>query len=288
MKFGVILPNFGKQASRLAMVDTALAAESLGFDSGWLTDHLALPEADSERFGYIFEALTTLAYLAACTSRLRLGVSALILPQRNAVEVAKEVATLDVLSGGRTMLAIGVGWSQGEFENLGYSFRRRGRRTDEAIKLLRTAWRSGQVVTFAGEYHRLEKAVILPAPLQPGGPPLWVGGGSPAALRRAALLADGWHPTRQTPEAVAEAFEKIHPLLGGRPFTIALRIGLHLAETPPPAAMLSGTSAQIIEQVRAYQAVGVSYLIVDFKAETQAGRERAMKRFAAEVMPEFQ
>jgi len=101
MKFGVVLPSYGAQSGRLATVDTALAAESLGFDSAWTTDHLALPQADAARYSPLLEAVTTLAYLAGLTQRVRLGISALVLPQRNPVEVARQIATLDVLSGGR-------------------------------------------------------------------------------------------------------------------------------------------------------------------------------------------
>jgi alkanesulfonate monooxygenase SsuD/methylene tetrahydromethanopterin reductase-like flavin-dependent oxidoreductase (luciferase family) len=109
MKFGVILPNYGPQAGRLATLDTALAAESLGFDSAWLTDHLAVPESDGEAYTPIFEAVTTLAYLAASTGSIRLGISALVLPQRNPYEIGKQMASMDVLSGGRVMLAVGIG-----------------------------------------------------------------------------------------------------------------------------------------------------------------------------------
>ena len=128
MKFGVILPTFGPGASRMGILDAAHAAEDLGYDSIWVTDHLALPKEDAERFGHIFEALTTLSYLAASTRRVRLGISTLVLPQRNPVEVAKEIATLDALSAGRVIFSAGIGWSRGEYTNLGYNFFDRARR----------------------------------------------------------------------------------------------------------------------------------------------------------------
>ena len=111
MKFGVILPNYGPGCGRLALVDTAIAADNLAYDSVWTTDHLALPEDESAPYMPIFEALTSAAFLAASTSRVKLGISALVLPQRNPLEVAKSVASLDVLSGGRMLLAVGIGWS---------------------------------------------------------------------------------------------------------------------------------------------------------------------------------
>lgn len=286
LRFGVVLPSFGPQSSRLALIDTALLAEDLGFDSVWLTDHVALPEADAARFGRIFEAITSLAYLAGVTHRIRLGISALVLPQRNPVVVAKQLATADVLSGGRTLLAVGVGWSAGEYANLGQNFRNRGKRMDEAIQVLRTLWRGPRVASYQGRYYRFENAVMDPQPLQPGGPPLWVAGESEAARRRAALLADGWHPNaRYGPDWLAQALAEIRPLLGGRPFTVSLRIRLDFEATDPKVAPLHGTPEQVAEQIRAYAQAGADYFIITFLAEDQRRRERAMRRFATEVLP---
>ncbi len=288
MKFGIVLPTFGKGASRLAIIDAAHAAESLGYDSVWVTDHLALPKADADRFGHIYEALTTLSYLAASTSRVRLGVSALVLPQRNPVEVAKEVATLDVLSGGRVILAVGIGWSAGEYANLGQNFKNRGRRMDEALKVLRTLWRGGTTASFQGEYYRFEQAVISPQPVQSGGPPLWVAGNSPAAIRRAVHYADGWHPTGLPAEEVAGRLESVRPLLGSRPFTVCARLRAAVTEqSDPQPAPLSGTPEQIREQLRAYRNAGVEDVILAFQAETAGERERGMLTFQKEVIKGF-
>ncbi|HZW03364.1 MAG TPA: LLM class flavin-dependent oxidoreductase, partial [Anaerolineaceae bacterium] len=223
MKFGVVLPSYGPQSGRSPIVDTALAAERLGFDSAWATDHLALPESDSERFGHIYESLITLSYLAASTLTLRLGTSALVLPQRNPVEVAKQAATLDVLSGGRVILAAGIGWSEGEYHNLGHDFHNRGKRMDEALRVLRTLWRGQRTASFKGQYYNFEKVVFSPGPIQSGGPELWVGGNSRAALRRAAYLADGWHPNARGVETLQRMLKGAAVLLGKRPFAVALR-----------------------------------------------------------------
>lgn len=287
MKFGVILPSFGEQASRLTLVDTALAAESHGFESVWVTDHLALPEVDADRFGHIFEALTTLGYVAGCTSRVRLGVSALVLPQRNPVEVAKEVATLDALSGGRMIMAVAAGWSEGEFANLGYSFHNRGKRLDEAIKVLRTIWRGSRAVSFSGKFYQFEKMVISPGSLQPGGPPLWVGGDQALSLNRALAFGDGWHPNSRPPEVLRNELDAVWSQLQRRPFAIALRMRLRFSEEPQDAVPLSGTPQQIIDRLSAYQQAGMNYALVHFEAESQADRERAILRFSREVMPAF-
>ncbi len=284
MNFGVVLPTFGPDASRLAIIDTALAAERLGYDSVWVTDHLALPQADSARFGRIFEALTTLSYLAASTSRLRLGISTLVLPQRNPVEVAKEIATIDALSGGRVIFTAGIGWSEGEYTNLGQNFKNRARRMDEALKVLRTIWRAGSAASFQGDFYRFTQAVISPPPVQSGGPPLWVAGNSPAALKRAVYYADGWHPTSLGAEKTAEQLSAVKPLLGGRPFTVCSR--LHIAFTSQTDGKpLSGTPEQIRGQLQAYKQAGVDYVILYFEAESAGERERGMQLFQKEIVP---
>lgn len=288
MKFGIVLPTFGKGASRMAIIDAAHASESLGYDSVWVTDHLALPKADAERFGHIYEALTTLSFLAASTSRIRLGISTLVLPQRNPVEVAKEIATIDALSGGRVILTAGIGWSEGEYANLGQNFKNRARRMDEALKVLRTIWRGGTTVSFQGKYYHFEQAVISPQPVQAGGPPLWVAGNSPAAVRRAVHYADGWHPTGLPAEQVAERLEPVRTLLHNRPFTVCARLRIAVMDrTDPQPSPLSGTPDQIREQLQAYQEAGVDYAVLAFQSDTPGERERGMRAFQKEVMPAF-
>jgi probable F420-dependent oxidoreductase len=286
MKFGVILPSYGPQSGRLAMVDTVLAAESLRFDSVWTTDHLALPDADAERFGHIFEAVSTLCYLAAVSSTIRLGVSALVLPQRNPVEVAKQIATLDVLSGGRAMLAAGVGWSAGEYANLGQNFHNRGKRMDECLQVLRTLWRGGRIISYQGKFYNFERLAFSPGPIQSGGPVLWAAGDSPRALRRAVFLTDGWHPNTRQPAELARELKLVRPLIANRPFTVAIRTHMAFGQ-PNPAMPLSGSVEQVIAKLHAYQQAGLNYAVLDFDGESQAARERAMKTFARQVLPEF-
>jgi probable F420-dependent oxidoreductase len=284
MKYGVILPNYGPQAGRLPTLDTAQTAESLGFDSAWLTDHVAMPEADAARYTPILEAVTTLGYLAASTRLVRLGISALVLPQRGPVEVAKEIATLDVLSGGRVMLAVGIGWSAGEYANLGQRFSNRGKRMDEAIMVLRTLWRGGKIISYQGKYYQFDKVVFNPGPVQMGGPPLWVAGVSARALRRAAMLADGWHPTELPAADLAGMLRVVRPLLANRPFTVSMRMGVAFGD-PMPGRALSGSPQQVAEALQTYAQAGMSYAVLDFHAESQAERERAMRLFMQEVAP---
>ncbi len=285
MKFGIILPNYGPQAGRLAVLDTALAAESLGFDSVWTTDHMVQPESDGATYTPILEAVTTLAYLAASTGSIRLGVSALILPQRNPVEMAKVLATLDVLSGGRVVLALGIGWSKGEYANLGYEFTNRGKRMDEAIMVLRTLWRGGRIISYQGQHYRFERAQFAPGPVQSGGPPLWTAGNSPRALRRAALLTDGWHPTGIAPEQIAAMLRVIRPLLAGRPFEVAPRISVALDGEARENVQLAGNPDEVAAGLQAFNQAGAGYAALHFIAESQPERERAMRRFMREVAP---
>lgn len=287
MKIGVILPNYGPQAGRLSVLDTALLAESLGYDSAWTTDHMAMPESDGPTYTPILEAVSTLAYLAASTGSLRLGVSALILPQRNPYEMAKTFATLDVLSGGRAMLAVGIGWSQGEFANLGYAFNDRGKRADEALMVLRTLWRGGRIISYQGQHYRFEKAQFAPAPIQSGGPPLWTAGNSPRALRRAVLLSDGWHPVNLSPEQIAAMLRVARPLLAGRPFEVAPRLSVALRSDAHPDAPLAGTPQQVLDKLNAYREAGVTYATLQFLVNSQPERERAMRQFAKEVLPQL-
>lgn len=285
MNFGIVLPTFGISASRLGILDTALAAEKLGYDSVWATDHLALPKGDADRFGHIFEAVTTLCYLAASTRTIKLGTSTLVLPQRNPLEVAKQIATLDALSGGRVIFTAGIGWSAGEFANLGYNFRNRGKRMDEALKVLLTAWRGSKTISFEGQFYNFQQVVFSPSPVQPGGPPLWVAGDSPAALRRAVYYADGWHPNSRTPATLAQDLKRFRPLIANRPFTVGMRLSLRFSPTPIPDQPFSGPPDHLIEMLKAYREAGLDYAILSIPAETQAARERAMTTFCKEVAP---
>ncbi|OJX45982.1 MAG: hypothetical protein BGO78_03600 [Chloroflexi bacterium 44-23] len=287
MKFGLILPNYGPAASRLSIIDAAQRAESLGFDSIWLTDHLALPQADSERFGHIYESLSTSAYLAAGTNTIKLGISSLVLPQRNPVEVAKAVATIDDLSGGRTMLAAGIGWSAGEYNNLGYSFSDRAKRMNEAVQVLRVLWQGQPAVSFSGNYYSFKDLVLSPAPIQNGGPPLWLAGDSIYAARRAALLADGWHPNASSPQTISSKLDQIKSILSNRPFTIAIRFRLDFKFSEDDSGGLYGSPSKVIQKLKDYRAIGMNYALINFIAESNAQRGQQMKIFINEVAPAF-
>jgi probable F420-dependent oxidoreductase len=196
----------------------AVAAESeaRGIATIWVGEHVVLfgdyasryPYADDGRIpappgSGLLEPLVTLTYLAARTSAVRLGTAMLLLPQRNPVYVAKEVSTLDWLSGGRVDLGVGVGWLKEEFDALNVAWPHRGRRTDEYLEVLRTLW-TDDTSAFEGETYSLPPCEMFPKPLQQPHPPVHIGGETPAALRRTARLGQGWHTFNRSPEELAE------------------------------------------------------------------------------------
>jgi probable F420-dependent oxidoreductase len=199
---GVILPNFGRDSTADGIRRVAEAAEELGFDSVWATEHIIVGPEAVDPYGRVYAPLVTLGWIAGFTSRVALGTSIVLVPLHHPIHLAKEVATLQELSGGRVTLGIGMGWHKDEFDYLGVEFEGRGRRGDEAIGLMRALWRGEP--PFAD-------ATFAPLPsLQPE---IWVGGSSPRAIRRARELGDAWHPSRGSPpEHVKEVKERFPDL----------------------------------------------------------------------------
>ena len=226
MKFGVCVPNYGLTGTPAAVRTVAVEAESLGYDSVWCTDHILMPQNSGTPYEQILESLTTLSFLASETSRVRLGISSLVMPLRNPIVVAKQLATIDNLSNGRVMLATGAGWNETEFSHLGSNFHNRGKRLDESIRLIRELWLGG--AKFRSTILKLESqdAVFQPAPVQHR-LTIWIGGTSDAAMRRAATLGDGWHPNAQPLGGFSKLvmnFRKSSP--EARKKEISVRIGL--------------------------------------------------------------
>ena len=203
VRFGFALPMLRHRIDPTELPRLAVDAEKAGFDSVWAADHVAVPEANAEAYGDVIEQLVTLTYIAAKTENLKVGTSVLIVPQRNPLVIAKQAAALDILSGGRLILGVGAGWIEGEFELLGADFAHRGKILDESIRLMRAMWRE-PLVNFSGDFFDVNGAVSSPKPAQPI--PIWIGGNSDAAVRRAARLGDGWHPIT-IPPGGREAWE---------------------------------------------------------------------------------
>src|SRR5579872_7411140 len=190
MDYGIHLPQYGRVAGADAVSRAARHAEDLGFAHVWVSDHVVHPAAQTYPSPYLFEPLMTLTWAAAGTSRIGLGTSVMVVPQHNPLWLANAVATLDTLSGGRVVLGAGVGWSEAEFDALGYGFHDRGARMDEALEVLRTAWRDDPA-SFQGAHYAFDDIRFLPKPAHPI--PLWIGGSGEPAYRRAARVGDGFH-----------------------------------------------------------------------------------------------
>jgi probable F420-dependent oxidoreductase len=207
--FGVILPNYGKDASPDAIRRTAELAEELGFDSVWATEHIIVGPEGVDPYGRVYDPLVTLGWIAGWTERIGLGTSIVLVPLHNPMHLAKEVATLQELSGGRFRLGVGMGWHKDEYDFMGVPFEGRGRRANEAIRLMRALW-SGER-NFDGEYWSFHDATAEPHPSPQ--PELWVGGSSAPAIRRALELGDVWHPSRGSEADHVRQVKEQHPEL---------------------------------------------------------------------------
>jgi len=241
VKFGILPPyRTGVTADPDWMVAFAQAAETLGFESLYVVEHVVVPAGYAATYPYsetgrmplpedcpIPDPLELLAFLAAVTDSLVLATGILVLPEHNPLILAKRLATIDVLSGGRMRLGIGVGWMREELEAVGIDFDTRGARTDEMIDAMRALW-SGDEASFAGDFFSFERAVSRPQPLQAGGVPIHVGGHSKAAARRAGRVADGFQPLGLDGDALVErlALMRATALDAGRdPEAIELSLG---------------------------------------------------------------
>jgi probable F420-dependent oxidoreductase len=311
MRFGFPIPTRGDLGTLDTLRRLGQAADRLQYDSVWITDHVVIPKATTSKYPYspdgsfdlgaaqhYLDALTVMSYLAAVTERVAIGSSVLILPYRNPMLVAKMVATLDVLSQGRAILAVGVGWMREEFAALNLTtFEERGAVTDEYIRILRELW-TQEWPSFRGRFYTFDAVRFYPKPVQKPHPPIWIGGHTKAAIRRAALLGDGWHPIGLRPPAglYPEEFAKAVASLrdqavaaGRDPKTIALsfRAPLRFTDggTPGSRTPFIGSRDQIVEDIRTYQRLGVSHLVFDVAGPSVEAILEQLQRFAEEVRP---
>jgi probable F420-dependent oxidoreductase len=206
---GVILPNYGSASSPAEIRRVAELAVELGYDSIWATEHIIVGPDGVDPYGRVYDPLVTLGWLAGLTESIGLGTSIILAPLHNPIHLAKEVATLQELSGGRVVLGLGLGWHRDEFEFMGVPFSGRGRRTDEAIEVMRALWRGER--DFAGELWSFHDATAEPHPSP--SPEIWIGGSSDRAIRRALELGDAWHPSRGSDVDHVRRVKEQHPEL---------------------------------------------------------------------------
>jgi alkanesulfonate monooxygenase SsuD/methylene tetrahydromethanopterin reductase-like flavin-dependent oxidoreductase (luciferase family) len=248
MLLGVNVPNFGPGTGPAVLRDWARTVEGLGFDLLMVSDHVSVTPDVAEQYpAPFYEPFTTLSWLAGVTERVTLGTTVLIAPYRHPLLVARMAANLSELSGGRLVLGVGVGWARQEFAALGVAFHRRGKLTDELITVLREAWRD--------EGYRA------------GHVPIWVGGRSDGALRRAVRLGDAWHPLRQTPDGWRESVARLRTIAAeeGRALPeLAPRILLRLTDGPLTDRRLGeGTVEQVVGDLERLRADGARAVVLD-------------------------
>jgi probable F420-dependent oxidoreductase len=291
VNFGVTLPNFhyGAPPTGEHILAVARAAEEAGFTSVWASDHILVGSA-YPRYGTLYEALATLAWVAAKTERIKVGTSILVLAMRNALLAAKQIATIDDLSGGRLIVGVGAGWNKGEFDLVGASFESRGRVLDESIRAMRTLW-TAERPSFSGSVYRFDDALFYPKPAQPGGPPIWVGGNSDAALRRTALLGDAWHADEVPPDEFAGrvATLKEQATQAGRRVDATIRYTVDMnAATSKPANQQADGMKGSFDGMRAYVAryreIGASDFVCQFEHTSPDQHVEFIRAFGREVI----
>lgn len=249
MKIGMHLPQSGRASGAEPIHRIATLAEELGFGSVWVSDHIVSPADQDYPTPYMHDPLLTLTWAAAVTERIGLATTVLVVPQYHPLWLANAAATLDALSGGRLTLGIGVGWSEPEFEALDQGFSNRGARTDEIIDVLRVAWRDDPA-SYDGEHYSFADIRVLPKPAHDI--PIWVGGGTEAAHRRAVTRGDGFHAIGLDPAEAAEVVERIRRDRPEESFPVSLRTGWDPLGMEPD---------QIRRECGDFEAAGISEVI---------------------------
>ncbi len=314
MQIGFNLPNSGPMSAPETLTRIAREGEALGYDYLTLTDHLALPNVKSPGYPYSesgeflstgperrHEQLTAAAYIAAQTARIRLVLAVMVAPYRPAVLAAKMLATLDALSGGRLVVGIGAGWLEAEFDAVAVTpFAARGAVTDEYIAAFRALW-TEPAPRFAGRWVRFSDIHFEPKPTQKPHPPIWIGGESGPALRRAARLGDAWYPIGSNNRHLLDSLpryragvarlRRLTAEAGRDPASVALtyRVKRYGAAVPDQASdgerrLFSGGAADIVDDLKRLRDLGVAAIDIDFERPDADASLAAMRRFKDEAL----
>jgi probable F420-dependent oxidoreductase len=305
VRLGLFMPVSGRSATRETLMSGAQQAEAWGFDSVWAADRVVIPWQINTGYAYnesgtffvppdrpFLEALTTMAFLAGCTERIRLGVSVVVLPYRNPLYWAKIASTIDVLSEGRFVLGVGIGWMTEEFEALGADFEHRGAVADEHLEMWNVLT-TEEHATYEGRFHSFRDIGFLPksfdSPI-----PVWVGGEARPARRRTGRYGDAWFPyfVRITPEELRSRFEEVRAFAaeaGRDPDDVSLNCCLPVEVKAEPVAqepdILKGTPEQLAEALARFEQVGVGTVALQFMAPRYPERLEQIERFATEALP---
>jgi probable F420-dependent oxidoreductase len=296
MKFGLLLPNYGHTASTDFITRSAALAEAQGYDSVWTTDHVVVPKEQSIPYGNLLESLVALTLAATATHHVKLGTSIIVLPQREPILLAKQLAAIDFLSHGRLILGVGVGWLENEFRFLGADFHRRGRVFEEYLRVLKALW--GGDTDFQGEYVSFQQVVFSPLPPQRSQIPIWIAGNSDSAIRRAAQLAKAWHPVGLGPEEFSRCVSALKAASKHRNVMLTLRSmvsfpgvgGVEQQANPTTlerSFVFQGNPKEMKQSLAEFQEAGLEYLLVWFFHDNWDQLEYSITTFAQEVMPTF-
>ena len=297
MKFGIALPHFGPAASAKAIIEVAGAAEATGFDSVWALDRLLWPLQPASKYpgnreGRIptvmqntYDPFTVLSFVAGHTKKILLGTSVVVASYRSPLVVAKMAATLDVLSRGRFILGLGAGWSADEFASSNQEIANKDDQTDEFLKVLRLLWTADEPC-FEGKFYRIPRSIFLPKPVQKPGPPVWIGGNSERAMRRAAEFGDAWHPTnRMGPARLAAQMGELRALAqeaGRDPHAIAATVRWNAS-----SLIRSFAVPEVLARLKHYQEAGVRHVCFDLnipRPSSLAVMLRTMEALAKQVI----
>ncbi len=309
-EFGVALPTIGMDdPSAVRLV--AQQAEDARLDSVWAADHIVLPATHSSPYPYsddgqflispelpFLDQFTTLAYVAGFTQRLKLGTAVTLLPLRHPLAVAKTVATLDVLSQGRTILGVAAGWLREEFDALGLNFNNRGKTLNEGLQILKTAW-TQTPIEHNGDSFSIHNVSSLPLPAQKPHPPIWIGGHTTPVMRRAALHGSAWFPPlfKTSPADLAQKHRLINHQAaahgrGNNPVSLSLRVLIDLRPSPDlhgaqKRNALYGEPNRIAHALAPYLDIGVSHIVFLPQARTLPDVQRTIDTLASRIIPQL-
>jgi probable F420-dependent oxidoreductase len=298
MKLGICLPHYGRPIEPDRLARLAGRAEELGLDSVWVTDHVIVPSDAALIYrDHMLDPLAVLPWLAGVTERIALGTSVVVLPYRSPLPLAKLLASVDVLSGGRLVFGAAVGWLEGEFAALGVPLRERASRTDEALELIRAVW-TQEHPEIETAHHRLRDVKASPMPLTKPRPPILIGGNSDAAFRRVARLGDGWHASSVSPSVFRAGAIAVsnHWKDAGREGTpeLTLRVPIVLDGVHRPAVdaallgtrhLLRGSIGSVLHDLRAYRAAGCAHVALEVSYSTYPAILDTLDILAEDIRP---
>ena len=282
-------------ASAEAIIGTAKLAEEVGFDSVWVSDHVVVPPTFGYTYGPSFmDPFICLSYAAAETQRVKLGTTVVVVPLRNPFVQAKMLSTLDVLSGGRIIFGVGVGWDQEEFKALGIPFHGRGKLTDEYLEIMKTLW-TVESPSFQGRHYSFSEISFEPKPLQRPYIPIWVGGNGAPAFRRAVRIGAAWHPSDLHPSDLGDGYENMRRFASQQGMPVpALTYRMYLRPkdiNPQPMGTrqtaFEGSRKEFIAYIGQYARLPIEHLVIEFVVSNATDLKESIRYFAQEVLPDL-